>query len=73
MHGGYAIADSLIFLKDMFNNTTYLKAVAEKEITRIETLNDIVYRTFTCELTDRNTFIQIPVRKTFDAIFLDGR
>jgi CubicO group peptidase (beta-lactamase class C family) len=24
---------------------------------------------FTCELTDRNTFVSIPVRKTFDAIF----
>jgi CubicO group peptidase (beta-lactamase class C family) len=24
---------------------------------------------FTCELTDRNTYVSIPVRKTFDAIF----
>lgn len=26
---------------------------------------------FTCELTDRNTYVTIPVRKTFDAIFQD--
>ena len=24
---------------------------------------------FTCELTDRNTYVSIPVRKTFDAVF----
>ncbi len=26
---------------------------------------------FTCELTDRNTYVSVPVRKTFDAIFQD--